>query len=501
MSRHSSLEPILNSLRAELVVLRERMTTVSGELALLLDEKEAWLAEKAALEVRIAELEGARKNSSNSSKPPSSDHPHDPKSQREQRPGDPTPSGRKRGGQPGHPGTTRDLLPVDKVQAIVTCVPDHCGHCRATFLAGRTVPVGDPIREQVWELPPLDWEITEYQRHCCICPDCGHRTWGIRPPEAPQGCLGFRAEAAVGLLTGGAQLPRRPAQTLLRELLGLPLALGTLSSVEETLKNALGDAYAEVAARVKAAPVVYCDETPWRAPGAKPWLWAAATAEAALFRIAPHRDLVAFEALGLDRPDQIKVSDRYTVYINGLPVEVHALCWAHLDRDFAAWERRSGVARVIARWLSEQTDRLFGHWHAFRVGACDRSGLAKQMRPVQSAVRAALQWGVASGEPQFQRFCQNLLNRWDALWTFVRVDGVEPTNNLAERTVRSGVLWRKISLFTQSERGREYVERMLTIKTTLRKQGGNLLEFLTESLRAARSGAPPPRIFAAPSPT
>src|SRR5208282_2010273 len=145
--------------------------------------------------------------------------------------------------------------------------------------------------------------------------------------------LGFRAQAAVGLLIGGAQLTRRPAQTLLRELLGLPLALGTLSSVEDTLKNALAAAYAEVGARVIAAPVVYCDETPWREPDAKPWLWGVACADASFFRIAPHRDLAAFDALGLNQPGQIKVTDRYTVYISRIPVSVHAVCWGHLDRD------------------------------------------------------------------------------------------------------------------------------------------------------------------------
>jgi transposase len=454
---------------------------------MLLTQVQQLAAEVADLRAR---LDARDKHSGNSSKPPSSDHPHHPKS----------PSGRtekrKRGGQKGHPGTTRALLSVAEVE-LVPCIPSACTHCHAALPQAATPDAPHPVREQVWELPPLAWEVTEYQRQARTCPDCGRRTWGERPAAAPLGCLGFRAQAAVAVLTGGAQLPRRPTRRLLQELLGLPLSLGTLSRVEATVSAALAAVEAEIAAAVGAAPVVNCDETPWREPGAKPWLWVATTPQATLFRLALHRDGEAFATLLPPRPGQVKTTDRYAVYVHGIPVAEHAVCWAHLARDFAAWAPRPNVAGHIARWLGEQTGKLFGHWHAFQRGECDRPTLGERLEPVQRAVRAALSWGVASGVAQFTGLCRNLLDRWEALWTFVHVEGVEPTNNAAERAVRQGVLWRKVSLFTQSERGREYVARMLTVKTTLRQQGRNLLEFLTESLRAARRGAPAPKIFAA----
>jgi transposase len=461
------------------------------------------LAQVQQLAARVAELEARlEKHSGNSSKPPSSDHPHDPQAHASQTRKAGTaeaPGKRKRGGQPGHPGTTRDLLPLEAVQEVVPCVPTTCAHCQSALPAAPTTAEPAPIREQVWELPPIVWQIREFQRHPRTCPDCGQRTWGQRPADAPAGCLGFRAQAAVAVLTGGAQLTRRSAATLLAELLGLSLSVGTISRVEATVSAALATAEAEVAAAVGAAPVVNCDETPWREPEAKPWLWVATTPEATLFRIDLHRDSAAFAALLPPRPGQVKGTDRYSVYISRIPVEEHAVCWAHLDREFAAWAARPGVAGTIARWLGEEAGKLFTHWHAFKRGEFDRLALQERLAPVQRAVQAALSWGAASGVAKFTGLCRNLLDRWEALWTFARVEGVEPTNNAAERAVRQGVLWRKVSLFTQSERGREYVARLLTVKTSLRQRGGNLLEFLTESLRAQQTGLPAPKL-PAPAP-
>ena len=521
MSRDHPLESIVRALQSELVSLRERVSVLESENRLLREENRTLREENCTLRAENSRLweelteretqlaARAPKNSSNSSKPPSSDHPHDPKSERGKGRDKPAADGkggaggekpaseRKRGGQRGHPGKTRDLAPESELQAIIDCVPIECARCQTPL---PQAPTGDEplaVREQVWELPPIKWDIREYRRHCRVCAECGRRTWGCRPPQAPTGCLGFRAQAAIGVLTGGAQLTRRVAQVLLQELLGLPLGLGTLSQVEARLAEALAPAGAEVAAAVAAAPVVNCDETPWRAPKEKPWLWVATTPTATCFRIARRRDADAFRDLLPARPGQIKGTDRYSVYTNGIPVEDHAICWGHLLRDFTAWTERAGPALQMAWRLRTLAQQLFGLWRDYRDGMLDRPLLWDRLEPVRTAMRETLDAGVASGIVKFTGLCANLLARWDALWTFARVEGVEPTNNAAERAVRQGVLWRKVSLFTQSERGRRYVERMLTVKTTLRCRKGNLLEFLTETLRAAQAGEPPPTLVAA----
>jgi transposase len=518
MSRRDTTDSILKAFRSDLLALRERVTELTSEVVHLREEvsrlelenaalrrqKGATAADRASLEAKIAALgaelarrKGGGKNSSNSSKPPSTDHPHDPKSARDRRAGTPDQpgAGRKRGGQPGHPGAHRPLAPEEDVQHFMPCLPPECEHCHDALPSDPGPHDPAPRREQCWELPAIVWEISEYLLHCRTCRTCGQRTWGKRPPDAPRGGLGFRAQAWVGQLTGGAQLSRRAAHTLLAEGLGFPVSLGTLSTIEDTLQAALAPAYTEVAAAVASAPVVNCDETPWRAETGKPWLWTAATPTATLFQLAPRRDAEAFLNLGLTQPGQVKTTDRYTVYIHHVDPAEHQICWSHLDRDFLSWREHQSVAAGIAAWLSQETVRVFHHWHEFLDGASDRAGLADRLAPVQAKIQGALSWGAHSGVPKFQGFCCNLLERWESLWTFVIREGVEPTNNAGERALRQAVLWRKTSLFTQSERGQRYVERMLTVKTTLRKLGGNLLEFLTETLRCAQAGLPAPQLL------
>jgi len=275
------------------------------------------------------------------------------------------------------------------------------------------------------------------------------------------------------------------------------LSLGALSSVEDTLRRALATAYAEVGGAVAGAAVVYCDETPWRAEAGKPWLWTAATPTATYFRIAPRRDSEAFLALGLHTPGQIKVTDRYSVYLSLLDPSEHGLCWSHLDRDFLGWVGHASAASAIARWLSDETRRLFTQWHAFQRGECDQAGLAARLEDVQSAVRAALSWGAASGVPKFQGLCRNLQDRWESLWTFARVAGVEPTNNRAERALRFAVLLRKRSGGTRSEHGDRFIERLLTVRETCRLQGRSMHDYLLDAITAALHGRPAPSLLPA----
>lgn len=367
MSRRTTTDSILKALSSDFLALRARVAEQSSEVAFLREEvtrlerenealrrqKGATAADHASLEAKIAALEAelARRksggrNSSNSSKPPSTDHPHDPKSARDQRadPSEAPGSERKRGAQPGHPGAHRSLAPQENVQNFVPCLPPECEHCHDALPSEPEPNDPTPRREQCWELPVIHWEISEYLLHCRTCRKCGQRTWGTRPADAPRGGLGFRAQAWVGQLTGGAQLSRRAAHTLLAEGLGFPGSLGTLSAVEDTLQAALTTAYTEIAAAVAAAPVVNCDATPWRAETGKPWLWTAATPTATLFQIAPRRDTEAFLSLGLNQPGQVKTTDRYTVYIHHVDPAEHQICWSHLDRDFLSWLEHPSVA-------------------------------------------------------------------------------------------------------------------------------------------------------------
>jgi len=304
--------------------------------------------------------------------------------------------------------------------------------------------------------------------------------------------VGPRLQAFCALLTGRFRLGRRPALELLEDAFGIPLSLGTLAALEADTAAALLAPYAEVAQAIAQAESVNADETGWKEGSKRPWLWLAATPSFALFRLHDRRNRAAFEELLPLTATSIVTSDRFGAYTR-LPLSRRQLCWAHLARDFQALAESVGPARTIGHWAKDQIRRLFSHWHAFRQGTLDRPDLVARMGQVQRAFRALLAWG-ATLVGKAGALCRDLQEKWGALWTFLFHEGVEPTNNHAERVLRPAVLWRKTSFGHQSETGKQYVERMLTVVTTLRLQGRNVLSYLEAACRAALATAPPPSL-------
>lgn len=435
--------------------------------------------------------ERLNQNSSNSSRPPSADPPWQGKPNRRK------PSGKKRGGQPGHPGHGRPMVAADQVEARYEYSPRHCEHCQAEL--PEDLPLADPVQvHQVWELPEIRPQVSEYVRHACRCPACGKRTWAPLPPGVPPSGFGARLHAVVALLTGPGRMSRRCAQEFLRECCHLPLALGTLSNIERRVAAALADAEQEVAAAVRQAAVLYGDETRWREGKRRPWLWVVSTLSCCLLRIMDHRDRETFLSLvGGERAECTVVSDRYSVY-GFLPPERHGYCWAHLDRDFLAVAQSADPLAFLGRYCLAEVDHLFTAWHAFRAGAVDRTGLAAALQPVQARLKTWLSWGQERGGKKLAGFCGHLLAHWESLWVFLSCEGVEPTNNLAERRLRPGVRWRKTSYGTQSESGRRYAERLLTVTGTLALQGRRVFPFLLDTCRAAVGDGATPSLLPSP---
>ena len=189
----------------------------------------------------------------------------------------------------------------------------------------------------------------------------------------------------------------------------------------------------------------------------------------------------------------ILVTDRYSAY-NWYPVRWRQLCWAHLLRDIAAMIARGGGSQEIGEALKSQARQMFHWWHRVRDGTLSRSSFRSYMSPVRREVERLLEAGSTCGVPKTAGTCRDILKRREALWTFVQVDGVEPTNNAAERSLRPGVLWRKGSFSAQSEKGSRFVERMMTVVTTLKQQQRNVLEYLIEACEAALRGDAAPSL-------
>ena len=443
------------------------------------------------LEARVAALvamvqalqEQLHQTSRNSSRPPSSDpplpqHPHRPRGQRQ------------RGGQPGHPGSTRTLIPVEEVDEVVVIKPAQCTHCQAP-LSGDDLK---PWRHQVIEIPPCKPVVTEYQWHQLACPSCGATTRAPWPAGVPSGTYGPRVQATVALCTGAYRLSKRTTQQVMDEVFGVPLSVGTISPLEQATTAAVAAPVEAARTYVHAQAVAHLDETSWRQGGKRAWLWVAVTSVVTVFLVRMSRGgQVARELLG-ERFSGILVTDRYSAY-NWYPVRWRQVCWAHLLRDFEAMRGRGGRSEEIGDALLAQAHQMFAWWHRVREGTLQRSTFRSYMSPLRREVERLLEAGSRCGVPKTAGTCRDILKRREALWTFVQVEGVEPTNNTAERSIRPGVLWRKGSFGTQSEEGSRFVESMMTVVSTLKQQQRNVLEYLTAACEAALRGEAAPSLL------
>lgn len=425
-------------------------------------------------------------NSRNSSRPPSSDqNPSQPAKPR-------AASSRKAGGQPGHAGCSRTLLPPEQVTQTHDCHPEPVCAC------GGVVRIsGLAWRHQVIDLPAVTPQVTEYRLYAGVCGGCGRCHEAALPPGVSPRVAGPRLLAAIGALTGGYRLSKRLVQGLLQDMFGIELSVGAISQSEAVLAAALAPAVQQAHAHVREAPVVFADETGHREKSVAGWLWVAIAGAVSVFLARASRSAeVARELLGAAFAG-ILVSDRYVAY-GWVAAQQRQVCWAHLLRDFTKISERSGEAGRIGEELLAHVHRMFAFWHRVREGTLRRDMFACHMLFLRKNIETLLQRGSACAEAHTARTCRQILTLREALWTFVSTPGVEPTNNLSERSLRHYVVWRKTCYGTQSARGSLYIERMMTVVGSCKLQGRNLLDFLTQSVRAYwGQGAPPSLIPAA----
>jgi transposase len=450
----------------------------------------AILAVISSLEKRIADLEARlNTNSTNSSKPPSSDPPAVKVKRRPPAP----PSGRRRGGQPGHKRYTRALVPPDQVRETFEIRPTQCAGCGAT-LAGQDP---EPVRHQVAEIPPVRPDVDEYRLHRLACSCCGTITRAELPAGVPAGPFGPRLRAILAVLAGSYRLAKRQIQQLASDLFGLDVSLGMISKLERRAAEVLEPVVAELAAAIVAAPSAHIDETSWSEADEKAWLWVGLTDDLTAFTIADNRGAgVARSILGTDRA-KVVISDRFPSYDW---IEQHQYCWSHLRRDFQAMIDRQDEGAAVGSELLEFSNRLFHWWHSYLDGKMAWSTFLGYARPIRWGVRQALGRGASCASGKTAATCRMLLEGEEHLWTFLKVPGIEPTNNVAERALRHAVLWRKSSGGTASEWGSRFVERVLSVAATCRQQGINVLEYLSRCFQARLEGQPAPSLLPAVAP-
>lgn len=431
--------------------------------------------------------ERLNRNSRNSSLPPSADPPQTPVRPRRK------PSKRKAGGQPGHRGRTRLFQSAAEVERVVEVRPTSCAQC-GTLLLGDDP---QPQTRQVSELPRSLATTTEYRRHRLTCLWCGAQTQAAWPAGMPPGRFGPRLQATVGYLTGRLGLSQRDVTEMLEALCHLRLALGSVSRIEATLNTALSIPVGEAERYVQQQPVANVDETGWKERTQRRWLWVARTPRVTAFHLCASRGASALRQV-LGSFGGVVGSDRWSAY-RQIPPQRRQLCWAHLRRDFQQLAERSGAVAKLGKALLKQVRQLFALWYRVRDGTLPRAAFQVQMQPVRSRVEELLHAGTRLAHNQSRRTCQHIFRLKEALWTFVRHEGIEPTNNAAERPLRRAVLWRRRSFGTQSPTGSQFVARILTVVTTLRQQQRDVLDYLTAACAALHAKIQLPSLLPSPN--
>jgi transposase len=470
-------------------------------VAFLLELTSGYETQIASLEERLWRLEEqARQDSRTSSRPPSQDPP---KSRAERRAearakakellaGDR--AQREVGGQLGHPGAGRELAPEDQVDEIVEHYPDSCRGCGHEFSGEERRSPGRFGRHQVAELPPISVLLVEHRTRRLHCPECGTRTTASLPPGIAGSVFGPRLRAAIVTLTARNRISRRGIAELANELFGARMSTGSVDAICQHASTALEDSYAGLRDWILAQEAVHVDETGWRTAGDPRALWTAATEGASIFQIAEHCNREQFNELIGDYTG-IVVSDRWNGYSH-LDPDRRQVCWSHIQRDFRRHSEGLAEQKTFGEQGLKLTGQVFKAWRAYQHEHQDRDQLRAEIAPIQAELRQLLENASPKSRRTrwHRRFANNLLKIWPALWTFASVDGVEPTNNPAERALRSPVIHRKLSHGTRSEQGERFAERALTAAATCRQQHRSLFEFLAELITAHNCGDPLPAL-------
>jgi transposase len=469
-------------------------TTVEELVALVLSlrarvEAAEVRAEAAEARVAVLERENAElrarlgKDSSNSSKPPSSDSPYKSKP--------PVKRGvRKPGGQPGHKGSTREWLPPEKVDEHKLVRPSTCV-CGASLEGVPAVP-RDTWARQVVELPPIVPHVTEYRFETVQCPCCARVNAPTVPPEAAT-CTGPNLTALAATLVGEYHLSRDAAASLLGSVLNMPICAATVQDCCEQVSAGLQSATAEVDASLPSAARVHMDETSWRQRKDLRWLWIAISEIVTSFAIHSRRGRHQLAVWFPEGFNGVVTCDRWR------PYEMFArrqLCWSHLEWDLQAIidAASTGVAPATAALAG--AGAMFTTWWRFKDAFITRADLQRDTQGYREQFKAFCLTG--SGQAQDRRWRAlgtDLLRQWDAVFLFLDVEGVEPTNNAAEQGLRSGVIWRRTTQGTRTDAGSTFVQRIMTAHANCKRQARSVLRFLSDTLMAHRQGITTPSLM------
>lgn len=421
-------------------------------------------------------------NSSNSSKPPSQDpFRKRPKPDKE--------SGRKQGAQKGHQGHSRVLIPIELVQKLHELKPNVCPGCQSNSFDEEII--GTEVR-QVVELPEMPPEVIQYNIHTCRCNCCGTHVKADVPNEAKYG-FGPRLMGFITSLSGEFRMSKRQVVALVGKI-GIKICSGSVCKIHARASQILKNPYDEIKMHTLKQDHLNADETSWKTLAKMRWVWIGCCKDSVFFEIKSSRSTRAFQEVFGEFKGGL-TTDRYGAY-NAHEGD-RQLCWSHADRDFEKIASREGFDKTVGEMLLQSKEVVFNLWHHFKEGKITRDELIKKIEEgPKEDIRLWFKIGIAHEDCQnkTKATCMDFYNRFDMLWVFVYKENIEPTNNLAEQGLRHGVIWRKLSYGTQSEVGERFVERVMTVAETLKRQARNSFNYFTECFREFIQGGHSPPI-------
>ena len=431
------------------------------------------------LEQNIAALS---RNSSNSSRPPSSDPPWAKKNSARKK------SNRRQGGQPGHKGTNRKLLPPQEMDEIHDLYPEHCEHCLKPFSQSLLIPGSQPMRHQVFDLPEIVPIKKEYRCHSSPC-QCGHTTTAELPGHVAQSNFGPRTHAAIAYLASVHRVTRRGIAEIMQTLFGIGISTGAVCNAAARVSNACMPVVGAIKQYVASALTLNIDETGWKDQGQRRYLWTFVAPKAVFFHVSPSRGAKVLREILGDTFAGIITSDDHSAYAGYHKNGLRQLCWAHIIRKLKALkdDRSSPHAYCFARHMLMDIEAIFSRWHVFQISGGSREQLLLDTLPMREKMHDFCTIFRYSTDPKVQTRTQRLLDNWQHLFTFLEYEGVQPTNNAAERAIRPAVQWRKICFGSQSETGEQFTGRLLTVVRTCQLHTINVFEFLTKLVKASFS--------------
>ena len=423
-------------------------------------------------------------NSSNSSKSPSQDPFRDRKKSDKG-------SGRKQGAQKGHPRHSRDLIPTEQVQTLHDLKPDVCPDCQSNVFDKEII--GTEIR-QVVELPEMPPEVIQYNIHTCRCSSCGKHVKADIPNEAKYG-FGPRLMGFITSLSGEFRMSKRQVVALAGKI-GIKICSGSVCKIHARASQILKNPYDEIKMCTLKQDHLNADETSWKTLAKTRWVWVGCCQDSVFFEIKSSRSTRAFQEVFNGFKGGL-TTDRYDAY-NAHEGD-RQLCWSHADRDFEKIASREGFDKTVGEMLLQCKEAVFDLWHHFKDGIITRNELIRKIEEgPKEDIRLLFKIGIAHEDCQSKTkaTCKDFYNHFDMLWVFVYKENIEPTNNLAEQGLRHGVIWRKLSYGTQSEVGERFVERVMTVAETLKRQARNSFDYFTECFREFIRGSHSPPVYA-----